>query len=78
MVTSKRKLLEKLKNLTVKNGELETLLNWLGFIKKAGKGSHEKWIKQGFPPIVIATHDKEVKPYQLKQVIKVLKVGGVL
>ncbi len=70
--------LEKLSNHTIKSRELETLLLRLGFQKKSGKGSHVKWIKEGLPPIVIATHSKEVKPYQLKQVIQVLRIGGFL
>lgn len=70
--------LEKLLNSTIKSKELEALLLRLGFQKKAGKGSHMKWIKKGLPPIVIATHSKEVKPYQLKQVIQVLRIGGLL
>lgn len=70
--------LEKLLNNAIKGKELETLLLRLGFKKRAGKGSHVKWIKKGLPPIVIATHSKEVKPYQLKQVIQVLRIGGLL
>lgn len=70
--------LEKLLNNTIKGKELETLLLRLDFKKRAGKGSHAKWVKKGLPPIVIATHSKEVKPYQLKQVIQVLRIGGLL
>jgi predicted RNA binding protein YcfA (HicA-like mRNA interferase family) len=77
-VTSREKLFEKLHNLTIKKGELETLLDSLGFKKSSGKGSHEKWNKKGFYPIVIVTHSKEIKPYQIKQVLKVLKAGGVI
>lgn len=68
----------KLLNLTIKKRELESLLARLGFVHKPGKGSHMKWIKQGLPPIILATHSKEVKPYQLRQVIQVLKSGGLL
>ena len=71
-------LLEKLKRYSIKRRELETLLLGLGFVKKPGKGSHVKWFRQGFPPIVIASHDKEVKPYLMRQVIMVLQIGGVL
>ncbi|MCE9624965.1 MAG: type II toxin-antitoxin system HicA family toxin [Deltaproteobacteria bacterium] len=77
-MVAKEKLLGKLQNLTLKKAELATLLNGLGFIRKPGKGSHEKWVKKGFPPVILATHDKEVKPYQLRQVIQVLKLGGIL
>lgn len=74
----KGRLLEKLKNFSLKKRELETLLKNLGFEKQAGKGSHEKWLKAKLPPIIIATHSKEVPAYQLRQVIKVLKIGGIL
>jgi predicted RNA binding protein YcfA (HicA-like mRNA interferase family) len=77
-VTVKAKLIEKLKSLSLKKEELKTLLGSMGFGRRSGKGSHERWIKRGLPPIVIATHDKEVKPYQLKQVLKVLKIGGLI
>ena len=71
-------LLEKLRRFTIKRRELETLLAGLGFVKKSGKGSHVKWIKSGLPPIIVASHDKEVKHYLLRQVLQVLKIGGVL
>lgn len=62
----------------IKKRELEALLVSLGFARKPGKGSHIKWIRQGFPPLIIASHDKEVKPYLNRQVIRVLKIGGIL
>lgn len=74
----RRDLLEKLERYAVSKRELETLLSSLSFASKPGKGSHMKWIKKGFPPIIIATHDKEIKPYIIRQVIRVLKMGGVL
>lgn len=64
---------EKLLNLTITKQDLENLLTRLGFEKKQGKGSHVKWLKVKCPPIIVATHSKEVKRYQLKQIIKVLK-----
>jgi predicted RNA binding protein YcfA (HicA-like mRNA interferase family) len=70
--------IEKLLNFTIKSKELEVLLLRLGFQKKTGKGSHVKWVKKGLPPIVVATHSKEIKPYQVKQVIQVLRIGGLL
>jgi predicted RNA binding protein YcfA (HicA-like mRNA interferase family) len=74
----RRDLLEKLERYSIKRKELETLLLGLGFIEKRGKGSHMKWIRPGFAPIIVASHDKELKPYLIKQVIQVLKLGGVL
>lgn len=70
--------IEKLLNITIKSKELEVLLLRFGFQKKPGKGSHVKWVKKGLPAIVIATHSKEIKPYQVKQVIQVLRIGGFL
>jgi hypothetical protein len=69
---------EKLLNCTIKCRELETLLVSLGFQKKPATGSYAKWLKRGLPPLVIATHSKEIKPYQAKQVIQVLRIGGLL
>ena len=74
----KNTLVEKLIRLSIKKKELDTLLGQLGFERKSGKGSHEKWLKESFPPIILATHDKEVKPYQLRQVIKILQEGGLI
>lgn len=71
-------LIEKLLRYGIKKQELETLLGSLGFVKRHGKGSHVRWIKSGLPPLVVASHDKEVKDYLVQQVIKVLKVGGIL
>lgn len=69
---------EKLLNRTIKSNELEALLLRLGFQKKSGKGSQVKWVKKGLPPIVIATHSKDIKPCQVKQVIQVFRIGGLL
>lgn len=70
--------LEKLMNGVIKCKELETLLFGWGFQKKSGKGYYVKWLKKGLPPLVIAIHSQEIKPYQLKQVIYVLRIGGLL
>lgn len=74
----RKDLIEKLTRYSIKKQELENLLASLGFAKKPGKGSHVKWIHQGMPPIVVASHDKEVKDYLIRQVIKVLRIGGIL
>lgn len=68
----------KLLNLTLKRKELVTLLKHLGFKERSAKGSHVKFLKKGFPMILLSSHDKEVKEYQLKQVIKVFEAGGLL
>jgi predicted RNA binding protein YcfA (HicA-like mRNA interferase family) len=73
------KLFSKLLNGTILKRELETLLSRLGFEKLRGKGSHEVWGKKGVADaIVLASHHKEVKRYQIKQVIEVLRKGGLL
>ena len=69
----KDKRFEKLLNLTITKQDLESLLIRLGFEKKPGKGSHVKWLKAHCPPIIVATHSKEIKHYQLRQIIKILK-----
>lgn len=69
---------DKLLGLTIKKRELNVLLRRLGFVKKGGKGSHERWVMAGVGVIVLATHDKEVKPYQLKQVILVLRSARLI
>ncbi len=74
----RKDLLEKLLRYAIKKSELETLLSGLGFVMKPGKGSHVKWIKKGLPPIVVASHDKEIKDYLIRQIIKVLGIGGML
>lgn len=71
-------LKEKLLRFAIKKKELEAFLANLGFVRKSGKGSHAKWLKNGLPPIILATHDKDLKPYMIKQVIKALKTGGIL
>ena len=71
-------LIEKLARFAIKKKELEILLSDLGFTRKPGKGSHVKWIKTGLPPIIVATHDKEVKDYLVRQILKVLRMGGLL
>lgn len=71
------KLISKLLHLNIKKKELNTLLNRLGFTYRKGKGSHEVWSKDGFV-IVIATHDKEVPNYILKQLVDYLRDRDLL
>ena len=61
------KLKVKLANGTIDAREARTLLSKLGWSKLAGKGSHEKWTKDG-QIIILATHTKELKPYQIRQI----------
>ncbi len=71
-------LKDKLLRGAINKKELETFLTHVGFMKRPGKGSQPKWLKDGFPPIIIAAHDKSLKPYMIKQVIKVFKIGRLL
>ncbi len=66
------KLLAKLKNGTISAQEIRTLLGQLGWILARKKGSHEQWLKNG-KVLTLATHSKDLKPYQIKQVSKALE-----
>ena len=71
-VSKAEKLLAKLKNESIAAHELRTLLGQLGWILARQKGSHEQWLKNG-KVITLATHSKDLKPYQIKQVLKALE-----
>ena len=66
------KLLSKLENGTISAQEIRTLLGQLGWTLARQKGSHEQWLKNG-KVITLATHSKDLKPYQMKQVSKALE-----
>ena len=66
------KLLVKLKTEAISAQEIRTLLAHLGWSLARQKGSHEQWLKNG-KVITLATHSKELKPYQIKQVSKALE-----
>jgi len=66
------KLLVKLANRTISAQEARTLLNRLGWTLARQKGSHEQWLKNG-RVITLATHSKDLKPYQIKQISKALE-----
>lgn len=70
---SQDKRIAKLQNLTITKRELESLLISLGFILKPGKGSHRKWVKPGCGMIIVATHDKDLKRYQMRQALNILE-----
>ncbi|MDO8519199.1 MAG: type II toxin-antitoxin system HicA family toxin [Deltaproteobacteria bacterium] len=71
------KLISKLLHLSLKKRELNTLLNQLGFSYRRGKGSHEVWTREKFV-VTIATHDKEVPFYILKQLSQYLRENDLL
>ncbi len=76
MIRDKR--VGKLLDLSILGKEVESLLGSFGFEKRPGKGSHVVWFKKGFQPIILARHGKEFKKGYLRQIIKVLKAGGLL
>lgn len=65
-MSSAEKLKTKLNNGSIDAKELKTLLKKLGWALNRIKGSHEVWIK-GTKTFVLATHSKDLKPYQIKQ-----------
>ena len=72
------KRLKKLLGLAIQGHEVESLLAGFGFVKRQGKGLHAVWFQEGFEPIVLARHGKEYKIGYLRQIIKVLRNGGLL
>lgn len=66
------KLISKLRNGSISANELRTLLGQLGWVLARQKGSHEQWLKND-KLITLATHSKDLKPYQIKQVLKALE-----
>jgi predicted RNA binding protein YcfA (HicA-like mRNA interferase family) len=67
------KLLQKLLNGTIKAIELRTLLLALGAKLERTKGSHEQWSK-GKEKMTLATHSKDLKPYQIRNAREFLNV----
>lgn len=67
------KLIKKLQNGSISASEVRTLLGQLGWVLARTKGSHETWKNNG-QVIVIATHDKEIKPYLIRQIRAALEV----
>ena len=73
------KLLEKLRNGTISASEARTLLVKLRWTLRNQVGSHETWKTDGQLPLTLATHTKELKRYQIKQLQQSLleeKNGG--
>ena len=65
-MTSAMKLKEKLTAGAINARELRTLLKHEGWVIDRVKGSHEIWIA-GSRTYVLATHSKDLKPYQIKE-----------
>jgi len=66
------KLLAKLANGTITADEARTLLGRLGWFLERSRGSHEVWAKGG-KTMTIATHDKELKGYLIKQIQRAIE-----
>ena len=63
---SSDKLRRKLDSGSIDGRELRTLLKQIGWVLNRTKGSHEVWTK-GVKTFILATHSKDLKPYQIKQ-----------
>lgn len=61
------KLLAKLLIGRIGGKELRTLLKQLGWTKDAQRGSHEQWRGPNGERMTLATHSKDLKPYQIKE-----------
>ena len=84
-MSQKEKLIEKLKSLPkdFTFDDAETLLKYLEYIRSdKGKtsGSRIMFFRDGFPPILMhKPHpQKELKAYQVKQLLETLKQEGLL
>jgi predicted RNA binding protein YcfA (HicA-like mRNA interferase family) len=60
------KLKSKLMDGSIDGKELRTLLVQEGWTLDRTRGSHEVWIS-GHRTFVLATHSKDLKPYQVKE-----------
>lgn len=68
------KLLEKLRNGSISSSEARTLLKKMGWVKKPGNGSsHEQWVGPKSEKLTLATHSKDLKRYQIKELNEKIK-----
>jgi len=65
-MTSTAKLKMKLQTGSIDAHELRTLLKHEGWSLERTKGSHEIWANDE-RTFVLATHSKDLKPYQIKE-----------
>jgi predicted RNA binding protein YcfA (HicA-like mRNA interferase family) len=75
------KLIEEMRNnpKNVRFEKLSALLLACGFTLKGGKGSHRVYIKSGMSEIVnIQNVSGKVKPYQVKQVLRIINKYSLL
>lgn len=67
------KLFEKLAAGSISVRELRTLLVQRGWRLARTKGSHEQWLGPVGEKMTLATHSKELLPYQLKEAREKIK-----
>lgn len=60
------KLQQKLLSGSINALQLRTLLKQQGWVLDRSKGSHEVWASGG-KTLVLATHSKDLKPYQIRE-----------
>ena len=61
------KLIEALQTGSISTKGLRTLLGRLGWVLDRQTGSHEQWVGPQRQRMTIATHSKDLKPYQIKE-----------
>ena len=74
-MTKNAKLRSKLKDGSIDGKELRTFLQQEGWIIDRTRGSHEVWTKLSHT-FVLATHSKDLKPYQIKEARALLINAG--
>ena len=62
-----QKLREALQKGVISAKDLRTLLQRLGWSLDRQKGSHEQWLGPDSQRMTLATHSKDLKPYQIKE-----------
>ena len=68
------KLLAKLRNGSINAKEARTLLKQMGWVEKPGNGSsHEQWVGPNSEKLTLATHNKYLKRYQIKELNEKIK-----
>lgn len=73
-MTKNAKLKSKLKDGSINGRDLRTLLQQEGWLLERTRGSHEVWTKE-MRTFVLATHSKELKPYQIREARMLLTEG---
>lgn len=61
------KLIAKLEAGIISAAELRTLMKKLGWVLDRTNGSHEQWLGPDKERLTLATHSKDLMPYQVKE-----------